>query len=127
VVNEARNIMMGLQKQVIEFTDNCDLQYANRFVKVTEPKNVETINQLYNSFNLYPNPNNGNFTLQSLSSKEVRATVQLTDILGKTIVEQAFTNKAEISISDANCKGIYFIKVINEENKTIYTGKVIVY
>ena len=115
---------MGLQKQVIEFTDNCDLQNANRFIKVTEPKNVETINQLYYSFNLYPNPNNGNFTLQSLSNKEVSGTLQLTDILGKTIVEQAFTNKAEISISDTNSKGIYFIKVINEENK-IYTVKVI--
>ena len=118
---------MGLQQQVIEFTDNCNLQNANRFVKITEPKNIETINQLYYSFNLYPNPNNGKFTLQSLSSKEVRATVQVTDKLGKTIVEQAFTNKAEISINDANSKGIYFIKVINEENKTIYTGKVIVY
>jgi hypothetical protein len=100
--------------------------YDSVYVKAN-PTGLRDFNDYNKTFKLFPNPNNGNFTLQSLSNKEVSGTLQLTDILGKTIVEQAFTNKAEISINDANSKGIYFIKVINEENKTIYTGKVIVY
>lgn len=127
VINEARNILMGLQKQVIEFADNCNLQSANRAVNVNYQKNSSAINQIYYPFNLYPNPNNGKFTLESINTKDVKGNIFVTDILGNTIIETPFVNKAEININDRNSKGMYFIKVINEENKTIYIGKTIVH
>ena len=78
-------------------------------------------------FRLYPNPNNGKFTLESINTKDVKGNIFVTDILGNTIIETPFVNKAEININDRNSKGMYFIKVINEENKTIYIGKTIVH
>jgi hypothetical protein len=75
---------------------------------------------------LYPNPNNGIFTLRN-NAKETYSKALVVDILGKTISETTFngSNSLEINISNAD-KGIYFIKVLNEANKLVYFGKAIV-
>jgi hypothetical protein len=126
VVYQARNILIGLKRQVIEFTDDCMQQNNNRMVHINTTKQTKLLNEVYHTFNLYPNPNSGTFTIESLRDKEINGTIHVTDILGKTILKQNFSNRTELNISSAATKGIYFIKVINEENKTVYTGKVIV-
>lgn len=125
VVNEARNLLMGMHKTVIEFTDNCDLNNARQLNINYETKSEQIFSTYYN-YSLYPNPNIGIFTLRN-NAKETYSKVLVVDILGKTISETTFngSNSLEINISNAD-KGIYFIKVLNEANKLVYFGKAIV-
>ena len=99
--------------------------YDSVYVKAN-PTGLKGFADYNKKFKLYPNPNSGTFTIESLRDKEINGTIHVTDILGKTILKQNFSNRTELNISSAATKGIYFIKVINEENKTVYTGKVIV-
>ncbi len=64
---------------------------------------------------IYPNPNNGLFTIYSKS----KATILITDLLGREIrsinIEQG---KNEIHFSDAS-SGIYFIKVLTNSSQEV--------
>ncbi len=59
---------------------------------------------------VYPNPSNGIFKIESGS--ESKGVIQVTNILGETVIQSTFDNKqASIDISNYP-KGIYFLKVL---------------
>jgi hypothetical protein len=99
--------------------------YDSVYVKAN-PVGLKKYNYENGLFTLQPNPNNGIFTLRSFD-KEINATVLITDVLGKTIVERKVsgTDRLELDLSK-NDKGVYIIRVINTSNKLIYFGKAIV-
>ena len=70
---------------------------------------------------IYPNPNNGEFTIELVSLNNTYITI--TNVLGQIIKEQ----KAEL-INQINLnlfeKGIYFINVM-ENNQSVYRGSII--
>jgi hypothetical protein len=99
--------------------------YDSVYVKAN-PTGLKGFADYNKKFKLYPNPNNGKFTLQHLSNETSTGTLIVSDVLGNTLLQMPFANRAEIKIDNTNCKGIYFIKVINEDNKIIYIGKAIV-
>jgi len=70
---------------------------------------------------IYPNPNNGEFTIELISVNNTYITI--TNVLGQIIKTQKaeLTNKININAFD---KGIYFISVI-ENNQFVYRGSVI--
>ncbi len=70
---------------------------------------------------IFPNPNNGNFTIQFDSNTE--NSIEIYSILGKKILEKSGIKTNTIEISNLE-KGIYFIKVNNQNNTK--TKKVIV-
>jgi hypothetical protein len=75
---------------------------------------------------LYPNPNNGSFTLAyDLNKTESNVQLVITDISGKLVYEKqldVLNNIAPISTVDLQT-GIYFVQLINSTNKLLWTKK----
>ncbi|MFY8185530.1 MAG: hypothetical protein ACOVLD_05630, partial [Bacteroidia bacterium] len=61
VVFEARNLLIGLGKQIPEFTENCDLSAARVKFESSETE----INTPNTDYILFPNPNNGEFSIKN--------------------------------------------------------------
>ncbi len=75
---------------------------------------VTSVNELQNSYNIYPNPTTGIFNLNTVEN----INVEITDITGKTIYSSDVNSKTtKIDIS-AQPKGIYFLK-IKSDSQTI--------
>ncbi len=78
---------------------------------------------------MYPNPNNGIFTLSYNLEKEItEADVVITDVTGKLM----YQDKLDIENHNINLKlqnvqsGIYFVQLVNQNNKLLWTDKVII-
>jgi hypothetical protein len=77
---------------------------------------------------LYPNPNNGIFTLSYNLAKDItEADVVITDVTGKLMYQNKLdTGNHSISLKLQNVQsGIYFVKVMNGK-ETISVNKVII-
>ncbi len=72
---------------------------------------------------LYPNPSSGLFTFKAGNPSEGDFYI-ITDVLGKTIINQPCTNQAEQVDLSGFAKGIYIIKLYQKQNTQ--TGKVVV-
>lgn len=82
------------------------------------------VNEIRNnlSFFISPNPSSGIFTL---SSSEKISSIEITDVLGNCILKSTIKNqKSEINLS-SQPKGIYFLKVQNE-NANFGVKKIII-
>jgi len=82
---------------------------------------VETFTNIDNAkllpkLSLYPNPNNGNFTIE-LNGKQTN--IYIVDVTGKT-VKQFETNSTSYKVSVENLQsGLYYVKINNEAIKFI--------
>jgi PKD repeat protein len=96
-------------------------QSAKRLVQVVE---FTGIKELANATGLtvYPNPNNGQFTLNPPANIELKQ-ITLIDILGRTLRTQAYTNSL-IEFTGLS-KGVYYI-LAEDVNGVNYSSKVIV-
>ena len=70
---------------------------------------------------VYPNPAKNSFNIKT----ERGSTILIMDITGKLIIEQ-FVADGEISFENKLKSGIYYIKVVSENNNIIGTKKLIV-
>lgn len=69
--------------------------------------------------NIYPNPSNGNFSIDWPGDRA--ATLQVINALGEIIVEQQISELSNINLSKV---GIYFVKIIDGSN--LYIRKIVV-
>lgn len=73
-------------------------------------------------FVLYPNPNQGSFTIQFLPESGSGISVFVNDILGRTVYSNSFTSSAifnqNIQLPNA-ARGIYLVSVIEGNRKTV--------
>ena len=96
-----------------------------RFFKANRLPTTPT-NDLVDSdlqYNIYPNPSNGNFTIETNTAQN--ADLQVFDIVGKLVFESKINdNKTTIQLPN-QAKGIYFYKIKNEKSQTT-SGKLIV-
>lgn len=67
-------------------------------------------------FNIYPNPATNNLSID-LNSHEESYTFQISDVLGTILITDKMTSTSTIDLSSIS-NGIYFIKLIDKENKT---------
>jgi hypothetical protein len=74
---------------------------------------------------LFPNPNNGNFSIENLGGEEFDGSIIITDILGKIIFTKEWTKTSniDINLNTELSKGLYFIQIKNENKESIYTTK----
>ena len=73
---------------------------------------------------VFPNPSNGNITLELKFDITESVQLRLTDITGKTVID----NTVQDSLTDLHfehlAKGVYMMQVIHGEN--IYSGKIVI-
>jgi hypothetical protein len=86
------------------------------------------INSMYSpteKMRLYPNPNNGEFTLQPIAIN-IKCTVQIFNMLGETIYIAGLSDSnAQIDLSN-NTAGIYLYRVVTNTGELISDGKFII-
>jgi hypothetical protein len=74
------------------------------------------------NFSLYPNPNNGVFTLV-IENRFSNSLIEIYDVMGKKVISKRLLQvKSEINLVDYP-KGIYFVKIMSGDN--IFTEKII--
>lgn len=75
-------------------------------------------NNVVQSFELFPNPSKGNFTIQlprTLQYKAVR--VVITDVVGKNVFSVLVENKENIDLNVDLANGIYVVSIIADEQQ----------
>jgi hypothetical protein len=90
----------------------------NRIRKVTNVGQMTGIKIEQSSFNneqanIYPNPNNGNFTIETTEKQ----TIQIIDINGKIVLTQNISGKTNVDAYGLN-KGIYNLSIIGVKGIT---------
>lgn len=72
------------------------------------------------SFNVYPNPNNGSFYVNAKVTGA--STIKVTDLVGKIVFEKTYPTKSmlltSVDLSDVNA-GIYFVEVSEGNNRSV--------
>ncbi len=99
----------------------------NSSYRIVELTNVTGINQLSNSdpVKLFPNPNNGNFTISTplLTGKAV---VEIYNVLGEKVCNSTVNNNTSQINMNVQAEGIYLYRVLTENGTLISSGKFIV-
>ncbi|MBA3664367.1 MAG: T9SS type A sorting domain-containing protein [Bacteroidetes bacterium] len=87
----------------------------------------QSSNDIYTNIKVFPNPSSSQITLQySTAVKE--STIDITDVLGKTIYSEVIFNTGPGSGAVINTSGFYngvYLVKIKQKNKTVYTTKFI--
>lgn len=97
-------------------------QYVSKSSAI-EPVKIKPVENF--SFTVYPNPNNGNFTitLKNVEDKNITGTLTVYNFMGTIISKQQLVNESTVIDLKENAKGIYYVKIENEFG--IKTEKVI--
>ncbi len=94
-----------------------DTETATDLINVTGTNGIGDIGHL-DKISVYPNPNNGQFYLNLEDLSE--STVEIYNAVGKKIITQKQTNLESEMKFQLKEKGIYFVKISNNnENKTL--------
>ena len=92
-----------------------------RYIRNTE--GVSSINSTNEFLNIYPNPNNGAFTVNIAASIQEQANVRISNLLGTKIKEVVVTTNKLFEIQLSDPPGVYLLTVITQ-NK-MWSEKVI--
>ncbi len=102
--------------------DSTNLKYAKR-IPTTEGIAFYYMNE--NNINIYPNPSKESITIDISSNNSLKFKAEIFDIQGKKLKQQRLTKvKSEMNISDLS-RGIYIIKIKNENKKVIKCNKIV--
>jgi hypothetical protein len=85
-----------------------------------------------NNIQVYPNPvTNNKFIMQFNRLREGNYTINITDVMGRQVLQQAVTISSNSQVQNINLnpsvgKGVYLVKVTDENSKNIFSSKLIV-
>ncbi len=89
-------------------------------VTVLPPLKVDEYDKLQNSVRLYPNPNDGNFSLRFDGLTDGNVEVSVSDITGKEVFKNTLSIVNALTLFNLDVKnGIYFVKITNKGNSII--------
>lgn len=123
-VYQARNLLMGIANTYIEFPENCNEEPTRSHATIAS--SVASVKQ-EKAFRLYPNPNNGNMTLDYALAENEKGKMIICDVTGKIISEYILnnaSNKLVVSNDQLN-NGVYFYHVILN-NRIVKSDKIVV-
>ncbi len=124
-VYQARALLDMMNYSHTDYNDSCGAEKVSaRLANPSETKGVSIENI---TAKLYPNPNNGNFTLVYDLKEIPTASIIITDISGQVVYENTVDNMSSIlSINTSDLKsGLYFIKLSNK-GMLLWTDKVMI-
>ncbi len=102
-----------------------DSYYAgNPFIAKFDPTNLSTTSSISQKVSIYPNPNNGSFTITLKNDFTKKNSIEIYDLLGHLLRNQNFDNNETINNLNLTT-GIYFAK-IKTDDKYLKTEKIIV-
>jgi hypothetical protein len=78
---------------------------------------ISQVNNPFTELKLYPNPNEGSFTLDNIQSSTVQ--VQIFDLQGRILYQEQFKQQNQISINRQLPAGMYFISIADKEHKKV--------
>jgi predicted Zn-dependent protease len=102
------------------------LAYMNTIVNEFKPNVLGNTNFLASNFSIYPNPSNGNFTIE-LKEAAINYKVTVVDALGREVYNNDFNQSSDLvqNIQMKNAvSGIYFVNIQN--NGATVTKKILV-
>ncbi len=125
-VFEARALLNMVSYSNIEYSDSCNEASVGRIGYFEEEQQGIVVAENIQA-NLFPNPNNGEFTLAYDLKNIAEATIQLYDVRGSLLLSQTVTNENNLTKLNATNfdNGIYFIKVI-ANNNTLWVSKFVI-
>lgn len=111
-VFQARSLVYQWKRNV-KFDDNilCDEGSSLRKAKKTKSKPIDSF-----STKVFPNPTTGNFSIQYDLRTFAKASLIITDVLGKIVYSQELNSK--LNLANANIMlepSIYFVRIIADE------------
>ena len=77
-----------------------------------------TENGASNNINLYPNPTNGDFTIE-FNGNQAQTQIQILNLAGKVIFENTYQNQCIVKLNLDAPNGIYFVKVSSNQEQSI--------
>ena len=93
---------------LITDTNSCNYSSDTVYLFVNE-----VAENSYQKINIFPNPNDGNFTISNNSSKQIY--VRIYNNIGKLIIERQSSEKYNFFNLSNFSEGVYFIEIIGEE------------
>jgi hypothetical protein len=125
-VYQARALLQSITYVSKVYTDSCDNSKVRKSIWLDdEPTSVSVADGV--QAKLYPNPNNGSFTLAyDLKTLNI-ANVTIYDISGKLVYSKTIDNlESRISINTLSLNnGIYFIQ-LSDDTKLLWTDKLVI-
>jgi hypothetical protein len=107
----ARALLAAIYNHPFDYEDDCTDYKANLRIA----QNTKNFESNGNDIHLYPNPNNGIFTLNYQLKNVANAEVIVEDVTGKLIYQKKLNTEITdtvLQLTDAK-NGIYFVKVMN--------------
>jgi hypothetical protein len=115
---------------------SADLANSNYLATRRNPNTIDLIRQpaanLNDKIRVYPNPVTNNlFTLQFTQVPAGDYTLQLTDVNGKTIQQRRIavtldSQVQQVSLSKANSRGFYLVRLLDNSGKGVFEQKILV-
>jgi hypothetical protein len=81
------------------------------------PESVNSVAE-NNEMQIFPNPFTSQTTL-SFDEEQKNTTVQITDVLGKTILQGTINGRLYVIDMSEKAKGVYFVRIMDEKRKVV--------
>ena len=102
--------------------NNCSSPFSDKYYYMVTALTNFTNGQF---FHLYPNPTSNHLIVDYNLSDQTQVSVKLVDVYGKTVIYKKNIMKgSKFSISELN-RGVYFVQVIDKNNKLLLIDKLI--
>lgn len=118
--NQARRLNMNVDNmRICKYTGGCNIRLAGN--NGDSENSAREFNTRMKNFNILPNPNNGEFRIESIDNMEPLRKVVLRDLSGKEVYNAEFTSNNQsylIQLPDRR-KGLFIIEIYTELNKFV--------
>ena len=96
------------------------------WVSVCDDNPLMTTHPAVEDFSIYPNPNNGQFTLQHTLTGENQLKLSVFNAIGEVVIQQTINNSTTLIQGEILSTGVYFIQLSDEQSGTQLTRKLMV-
>lgn len=128
VVFQARAMYNALHSTYYQFEDNCEEVKASRMSQQEDNNSQFMENSVFNSLAVYPNPNQGNFTIHFEEANTQKLNLKIYDVNGRLVFIQneVLLEGLDLPIHTNLKTGIYLLQVNDVFNETEYKQKLII-
>ncbi len=115
---------LQLNKQVFDLVNNTQQSAYSIFIAHFIPNALSNETFTNSSYSIYPNPNNGEFTVQLNSNDFIETSLEIFDMLGKKIYNQKLNSNQTTIYTKYIEKGVYLVKLTRGNQTT--TSKIVI-